>query len=62
MTLMLRQMTQTISGRVRVAAIHGVGLHELPPYIKRFSNYSGRVVGGLLVYGLVVIDWRDNFI
>jgi len=25
-------------------------------------NYSGRVVGGLLVYGLVVIDWRDNFI
>lgn len=25
-----------VSGTVRVAAIHGVGLHELPPYIKKF--------------------------
>lgn len=25
-----------ISGTLRVAAIHGVGLHELPPYIKEF--------------------------
>lgn len=28
--------SKTVSGSVKVAAIHGVGLHELPPYLKRF--------------------------
>ncbi len=32
----LGQTTQVVSGDIRVAAIHGVGLHELPPYIKQF--------------------------
>ena len=30
LNLSLRGMTQSVSGTVRIAAIHGVGLHELP--------------------------------
>src|SRR3989344_7714538 len=32
----LGRTTQVVRGDVRLAAIHGVGLHELPPYIKKF--------------------------
>ncbi len=34
----LGKTAPTISGTVRVAAILGVGLHELPPYIKKFIH------------------------
>src|SRR3990167_10356952 len=33
---LLGTSAQTIGGTIRVAAILGVGLHELPPYIKQF--------------------------
>jgi DNA-binding transcriptional LysR family regulator len=29
-------LTQTVSGEVRVMSIYSVGLHDLPPYVKRF--------------------------
>src|SRR5476651_1434490 len=32
----LQQIQNIISGTVRVATIYSVGLHDLPPYIKRF--------------------------
>src|SRR5262249_22289975 len=32
----LRSRSSTISGSVRVATVYSVGLHELPPYVKRF--------------------------
>lgn len=36
MTRLLKQAGRPVSGTVRIATIHGVGLHELPPYIQRF--------------------------
>jgi DNA-binding transcriptional LysR family regulator len=32
----LRSRTAAISGSVRVATVYSVGLHELPPYVKKF--------------------------
>lgn len=34
----LMRRTQEVTGNVRVATINSVGLHELPPYIKRFMT------------------------
>ena len=34
----LQEMKKVISGNIRVATIYSVGLHELPPYMKRFLS------------------------
>ena len=34
--LAVRDTREEISGLVRVAAVHSIGLYELPPYIKKF--------------------------
>lgn len=36
MNRLLSKSTKVVGGTMKVAAIHGVGLHELPPYVKRF--------------------------
>src|ERR1700751_2859105 len=36
----LQEIKDIISGTIRVATIYSIGLHDLPPYIKRFlKNY-----------------------
>lgn len=32
----MMDLTQTVSGMIRVATVYSVGLHDLPPYVKRF--------------------------
>jgi DNA-binding transcriptional LysR family regulator len=32
----LQEMRKVVSGNIKIATIYSVGLHELPPYIKRF--------------------------
>src|SRR5512137_1871509 len=32
----LQGLQGDVSGRIRVATVYSVGLHELPPYVKRF--------------------------
>lgn len=32
----LMDLTKTVAGTIRVATVYSVGLHDLPPYIKRF--------------------------
>jgi DNA-binding transcriptional LysR family regulator len=34
----MRQLTGTVSGTVRVATVYSVGLHELPPVVRRFMS------------------------
>src|SRR6186713_2844314 len=33
----LRGLSQEVAGRVRIASIFSIGLHELPPRLKRFQ-------------------------
>src|SRR5690349_20487730 len=38
----MQEMKNIISGTIRVATVYSIGLHELPPYIKRFlKDYPG---------------------
>lgn len=34
----MMDLTQTVAGTIRVATIYSVGLHDLPPYIKKFIH------------------------
>src|SRR5918912_379837 len=34
----LRELSGTVSGTVRVATVYSVGLHELPPVVRRFME------------------------
>ena len=34
----LQELKDIISGTIRVATIYSIGLHDLPPYIKRFMK------------------------
>ncbi|MDQ3803078.1 MAG: LysR family transcriptional regulator [Acidobacteriota bacterium] len=34
----MRQLTGTVSGTVRVATVYSVGLHELPPVVRKFMT------------------------
>src|ERR671933_1065707 len=34
----MRQLSGTVSGTVRVATVYSVGLHELPPVVRRFME------------------------
>jgi DNA-binding transcriptional LysR family regulator len=37
----LQELKDIISGTIRVATIYSIGLHDLPPYVKKFlKNYS----------------------
>ena len=37
----LQELKDIISGTIRVATIYSIGLHDLPPYLKKFlKNYS----------------------
>ena len=34
----LQEMKKVVGGTIRIATIYSIGLHELPPFIKRFLN------------------------
>ena len=34
----LQEMKKIISGTIRIATVYSIGLHELPPYIKKFLH------------------------
>lgn len=71
----LQELRNIISGTVRVATIYSIGLHDLPPYIKRFlKNYPTvnvhveyrranqvyeDVLGNVVDLGLVAYPARD---
>src|SRR5207249_11791998 len=65
-----------ISGTIRVATIYSIGLHDLPPYLKKFlkayptvnvhveyrraNQVYDDVVGNVVDLGLVAYPQRDN--
>ena len=71
----LQQIKELISGTIRVATIYSVGLHDLPPYVKKFlKNYPTvtvhveyrranqvyeDVIGNVVDLGLVAYPARD---
>ncbi len=71
----LQELRNIISGTVRVATIYSIGLHDLPPYIKRYlKNYPTvnvhveyrranqvyeDVLGNVVDLGLVAYPTRD---
>lgn len=72
----LQEIKDIISGTVRVATIYSIGLHDLPPYIKKFlKNYPTvnvhveyrrsnqvyeDVLGNVVDLGLVAYPSKDN--
>ena len=72
----LQQVKEIISGTIRVATIYSVGLHDLPPYIKKFlkayptvnvhveyrraNQVYEDVIGNVVDLGLVAYPVRDN--
>src|SRR5260370_3855554 len=72
----LQEIKDIISGTIRVATIYSIGLHDLPPYIKKFlKNYPTvnvhveyrranqvyeDVLGNVVDLGLVAYPQRDN--
>ena len=34
----LQELKDIISGTIRVATIYSIGLHDLPPYVKKFMQ------------------------
>ena len=38
LTERIRRLTDRVAGTLRVAAVYSVGLHDLPPYLKRFRE------------------------
>jgi len=71
----VQELKHEIAGQVRVAAVYSVGLHDLPPYLKRFlkehpavnlhvayrreNQVHGDVLGNLVDLGLVAYPARD---
>src|SRR3954469_17586670 len=71
----LQEIKEIISGTIRVATIYSVGLHDLPPYVKKFlTNYPTvnvhveyrranqvyeDVIGNVVDLGLVAYPTRD---
>ncbi len=71
----MQEMKNIISGTIRVATVYSIGLHELPPYIKRFlKDYPGvnvhleyrranqvydDVLGNIVDLGIVAYPTRD---
>src|SRR4026209_2471872 len=74
----LQEIKDIISGTVRVATIYSIGLHDLPPYMKRFlkayptvnvhveyrraSEVYDDVVSNVVDLGLVAYPQRDGLI
>ena len=72
----LQEIKEIISGTIRVATIYSVGLHDLPPYVKRFlksyptvnvhveyrraNQVYEDVIGNVVDLGLVAYPTRDN--
>jgi len=72
----LQEIKEIISGTIRVATIYSVGLHDLPPYVKRFlksyptvnvhveyrraNQVYEDVIGNVVDVGLVAYPTRDN--
>jgi DNA-binding transcriptional LysR family regulator len=71
-----QDLKDIISGTIRIATIYSIGLHDLPPYVKRFlKNYPTvnihveyrranqvyeDVLGGVVDIGLVAYPTRDS--
>ncbi|HKI68405.1 MAG TPA: LysR family transcriptional regulator [Verrucomicrobiae bacterium] len=71
----LQEIKDIISGTIRVATIYSIGLHDLPPYVKRFlkeyptvnvhveyrraNQVYEDVVGNVVDIGLVAYPQRD---
>ncbi len=72
----LQEIKDVISGTIRVATIYSIGLHDLPPYLKRFlksyptvivhveyrrsNQVYEDVLGNIVDLGLVAYPARDN--
>src|SRR5512141_1556935 len=72
----LQEIKDIISGTIRIATIYSVGLHDLPPYIKRFlksyptvnvhveyrrsNQVYEDVLGNVVDLGLVAYPTRDS--
>src|SRR6516162_9439989 len=72
----LQEIKEIISGNIRVATIYSIGLHVLPPYIKKFlksyptvnvhveyqraNQVYEDVIGNVVDLGLVAYPTRDN--
>jgi DNA-binding transcriptional LysR family regulator len=72
----LKEIKELISGTIRVATIYSVGLHDLPPYVKKFlksyptvnvhveyrraNQVYEDVIGNVVDLGLVAYPVRDN--
>src|SRR6266480_5072454 len=72
----LQEIKDIISGTIRVATIYSIGLHDLPPYLKRFlkayptvnvhveyrraNQVYDDVMGNVVDLGLVAYPTRDN--
>ena len=72
----LKEIKELISGTIRVATIYSVGLHDLPPYVKKFLKIHSTVnvhveyrranqvyedvIGNVVDLGLVAYPVRDN--
>jgi DNA-binding transcriptional LysR family regulator len=72
----LQEIKDIISGTIRVATIYSIGLHDLPPYIKKFlksyptvnvhveyrrsNQVYEDVLGNIVDLGLVAYPTKDN--
>src|SRR5512138_3054229 len=72
----LQEIKEIVSGTIRVATIYSIGLHDLPPYIKRFlkafptvhvhveyrraNQVYEDVLGNVVDLGLVAFPTRDS--
>src|SRR5690348_6547557 len=72
----LQEIKDIISGTIRVATIYSIGLHDLPPYLKKFlksyptvnvhveyrraNQVYDDVIGNVVDLGLVAYPQRDN--
>src|SRR6266852_5562996 len=72
----LQEIKDIISGTIRVATIYSIGLHDLPPYLKKFlksyptvnvhveyrraNQVYEDVIGNVVDLGLVAYPVRDN--
>lgn len=72
----LQEIKDIISGTIRVATIYSIGLHDLPPYLKKFlkmyptvnvhveyrraNQVYEDVIGNVVDMGLVAYPQRDN--
>jgi DNA-binding transcriptional LysR family regulator len=72
----LQELKDVISGTIRVATIYSIGLHDLPPYLKKYLKHYPTVnvhveyrrsnqvyedvLGNVVDLGLVAYPTRDN--